>query len=243
MTEKQRTISGYKSQIHEQEDFEDVNAGKPFLDDVTEYVLQLTESPRVIASKVTKKKKDGSEIKVDAEKAVCEFEEKNTKNKVVAFFRVDSLNFAQTQDEEQFESGVIRFFKKLKHPLVEGVAPDWDNYFIPGMRFRGRVVPKRKVDKANNVVMIYYLDIPTVRPLLPSDKAGEDFAREAPMQQPAPAIPTAIPNPNLANALLLAHGAKTHQEAMDMLSKAQASKEVAMALFQANLDGLLKFPI
>lgn len=236
MTEQQRTLSGYKSQIHEQEDFENVNEGKPLLDDVTEYVLKLTASPRVIKSTATKKKKDGSETKIDVDKAVCEFEEKQTQNKVVAFFRVDSLNFAQSPDEEQFESGVIRFFKKIKHPLVEGIVPNWDEYFVPGMRFRARVVVKTKVDKDKNVITSYYLDVPTVRPLLPSDKAGEDFAKETPAQ-------TTTSDGTLANALLLAKGAKDFNSAMDMLKAAGCSKEVAMALFNANLDGKVTFPI
>jgi hypothetical protein len=236
MTEQQRTLSGYKSAIHEQEDFENVNEGKPLLDDITEYILKLTASPRVIKSTVTKKKNDGTETKIVVDKAVCEFEEKNTLNKVVSFFRVDSLNFAQSPDEEQFESGVIRFFKKIKHPLVEGVVPDWDNYFIPGMRFRARVVVKSKVDKDKNVITSYFLDVPTVRPLLPSDKAGEDFAKEAESK-------SYTSDGTLANALLVAKGAKDFNSAMDMLKAAGTSKEVAMALFNANLDGKVTFPI
>jgi len=241
MTEQQqRTLSGYKSAIHEQEDFENVNEGKPLLDDVTEYVLRLTGSPRVINATATKKAKDGSEKKIQVEKAVCEFEEKLTLNKVVAFFRVDSLNFAQSPDEEQFESGVIRFFKKIKHPLVEGVAPNWDDYFTPGMRFRARVVVKTKVDKDKNVITSYYLDVPTVRPLLPNDKAGEDFVKEAPAQTP-PA--TTAPSALLANAKLVVHGAANMTDALQRLADAKVTDEVIAAFVQANAKGQITYPI
>jgi hypothetical protein len=240
MTENQRTLSGYKSAIHEPEDFENVNEGKPLLDDITEYVLKLMGSPRVINGTATKKKKDGSETKIDVERAVCEFEEKLTQNKVVAFFRVDSLNFAQSPDEEQFESGVIKFFKKIKHPLVEGVAPDWDKYFIPGMRFRSRVVVKTKVDKDKNVITSYYLDVPTVRPLLPSDKAGEDFAPSEPAQ-----TSTAAPAPSalLANAKLVVHGAANMTDALQRLADAKVTDEVIAAFVQANGKGQITYPI
>jgi hypothetical protein len=237
MSEEQRSLSGYKSKVHEKGEFDNPNVGKPPLNEDDEYILRLVKTPHTKIMPVVKEK-DGQRKTVQVEKAVCEFEEMQTHNIVLAFLRVDDLRWT---DDESFEMAVMKFFRKLKHPLVEGVAPNWDDYFIPNMRFRSRVAVGKGEDKKLNSK--YFLDIPTVRPLLPSDKAGEDFARESTQQQTSPTPTTAIPNPNLANALLLAHGAKTHQEAMDMLSKAQASKEVVMALFQANLDGLLKFPI
>jgi hypothetical protein len=41
----------------------------------------------------------------------------------------------------------------------------------------------------------------------------------------------------------LAKGAKDFNTAMDMLKAAGSSKEVAMALFNANLDGKVTFPV
>lgn len=231
MTEEQRTLAGYKSKVHEQGDFENPNEGKPPLNDTDEYVFTLITFPRVKEFSQVKEKKDGSRITVKVDKAICDFEEKNTKNIVTAFFRVDSLNFSE---DESFESGVVRFFKKIKHPLVDGVEPDWSQYFVVGMRFRGRVVVGKDDKKVPNGR--YFLDVPTCRPLLPSDKAGEDFAHE-------PAPQTTVSDGTLANALLLAKGAKDFNSAMDMLKAAGASKEVAMALFNANLDNKVTFPI
>jgi len=231
MTEEQRTLAGYKSKVHEQGDFENPNDGKPPLDDITEYVFQMTAFPRVKEFSQIKEKKDGSRVTVKVDKAICDFEEKNTKNIVTAFFRVDSLNFSE---DESFESGVVRFFKKIKAPLPENTEPDWTKHFIVGMRFRGRVVVGKDEKKLPNGR--YFLDVPTCRPLLPSDKAGEDFAHESP-QKPDASTAT------LANALLLAKGAVDFNSAMAMLKDAGASKEVVMALFQANLDNKVTFPI
>ena len=231
MTDEQRSLAGYKSKVHEQGDFENPNEGKPPLDDTTEYVFQLVSFPRVKEFSQIKEKKDGSRVTVKVDKAICDFEEKNTKNIVTAFFRVDSLNFS---DDESFESGIVRFFKKIKHPLVEGVEPDWTQYFVVGMRFRGRVVVGKDDKKVPNGR--YFLDVPTCRPLLPSDKAGEDFAHESPQKPDASSA-------TLANALLLCKGATDFQSAMAMLKDAGASKEVVMALFNANLDNKVTFPI
>lgn len=232
MSEPQKSLAGYKSKVQEGTDYENPNEGKGFLDDSEEYVLHLVKIPHVIPQTKTKEKEINgvkTSVSFKVETAVCEFVEKITKNIVVAFFRVDSLNFS---DEEKFESGVIRFFKKIKHPLVDGVDPKWEDYFIVGMRFRARVVVKK--DKEGKPTGTYYLDVPTCRPLLPSDKAGEDFARDT---------PTAKPDATLDNALLLAKGAKDFNTAMDMLKAAGSSKEVAMALFNANLDGKVTFPV
>lgn len=231
MTDEQRSLAGYKSKVHEQGDFENPNDGKPFLNDTDEYVLQLKEFPRVKTFDQVKEKKDGSRTTIKVDKAICNFEEKQTKNIVTAFFRVDTLNFSE---EEAYESAVVRFFKKIKQPLPENAEPDWTKYFIVGMRFRARVVIGKGQDKQPNHT--YFLDVPTCRPLLPSDKAGEDFAHEAPQKPDAS-------DGTLANALLLAKGAVDFNSAMAMLKDAGASKEVVMALFQANLDNKVIFPI
>lgn len=231
MTNEQRGLAGYKSKVHEQGDFENPNEGKTPLDDITEYVLKLTAFPRVKEFQQVKEKKDGARVTIKVDKAICDFEEQQTKNIVTAFFRVDSLNFSE---DESFESGIVRFFKKIKHPLVDGIEPDWSQYFVVGMRFRGRVVVGKDEKKVPNGR--YFLDVPTCRPLLPSDKDGEAFANEQPAQ-------TTASNGTLANALLLAKGAKDFNSAMDKLNAAGASKDVAMALFNANLDGKITFPI
>jgi len=143
---------------------------------------------------------------------------------VKSYFRVDSLNFSE---DEAFESGIVRFFKKIKAPLPETGDINWTDHFLVGMRFRGRVavgVDDKKVPNGK-----YFLDIPTCRPILPSDKSDGTTSSK--------------PDASLANALLLAKGSQTHQEAMDKLQNAGASKEVVMALFQAHLDGKVKYPI
>jgi hypothetical protein len=192
------------------------------LNDTDEYVFRLTAFPRVKTFDQVKEKKDGTRTTVKVDKAICDFEEAQTKNIVTAFFRVDSLNFSE---EEAFESAVVRFFKKIKHPLADGVEPDWEQYFVTGMRFRGRVAVGKDERKVPNGR--YFLDIPTCRPLLPSDKEDGSTASDG----------------TLANALLLAKGAKDFNSAMDMLKAASASKDVAMALFNANLDNKITFPI
>lgn len=222
MTEEQRSLAGYKSKIHEASDFENPNEGKTPLNDTDEYVFRLTAFPRVKVFDQIKEKKDGTRITVKVDKAICDFEEQITKNIVTAFFRVDSLNFSE---EESFESAVVRFFKKIKHPLAEGIEPNWEDYFIVGMRFRGRVVLGKGQDKKPDGR--YYLDVPTCRPLLPSDKDNGATRSDG----------------TLANALLLAKGAKDFNSAMDMLKAAGAAKDVAVALFNANLDGKVTFPI
>jgi len=222
MTDEQRSLAGYKSKVHEQGEFENPNEGKPPLNDTDEYVFRLNAFPRVKTFNQIKEKKDGTRTTIKVDKAICDFEEAQTKNIVTAFFRVDSLNFSE---DESFESGVVRFFKKIKHPLAEGVEPDWEQYFVTGMRFRGRVVLGKGQDKKPDGR--YYLDVPTCRPLLPNDKNDGTTASDG----------------TLANALLLAKGAKDFNSAMDMLKAAGAAKDVAMALFNANLDGNVKFPI
>jgi hypothetical protein len=232
--EAQRTLSGYKSNVHEQGEYENPNEGKPALSDTEEYVLRLNKPPKVIQQTKTKEK-DGIKKNIKVDTAVCEFIEKDTKNIVVAFFRVDSLNFST---EDAYESGVIRFFKKIKNPLVEGVAPDWDNYFIPGIRFRSRVVVKLGPDKLPTGV--YYLDVPTCRPLLPSDKAGEDF--EKPPQTTMPPKPSPEAS-ELANAKLIAHGCANRTDALQRLADAKIDGSIIAAFVRASNAGEITYPI
>lgn len=229
MPEEQRTLAGYKSKVHEQGEFENPNEGKPVLNEDDEYILRLTKLPRVKTFQQLKEKKDGSRVTVSVDKAICEFEELTTKNIVTAFFRVDSLNFSE---DESFQSAVVRFFRKIGSPLIEGVEPDWETKFVPGMRFRARVVVGKDKDKKPDGK--YYLDVPTCRKLPKQDTIGESFTKEP---------EAAKPDASLANALLLAKGAKDIHDAMDKLQKAGAPKEVVMALFQADLDGKTTFPI
>lgn len=227
MTDEQRSISGYKSTVHEQGEFENPNDGKPLLNENDEYIIRLKSFPRVKAFQQVKEKKDGSRTTISVDKAICEFEDVASGNTITAFFRIDSLNFSE---DESYQSAIIRFFKKIGNPLTEGISPDWDKMFVVGMRFRGRVVVGRGADKQPDGR--YYLDIPTCRKLLPSDTAGESFGTQI---QDAPNL--------LANALLLAKGAKDIHVAMDMLQKAGAAKEVVMALFRADLEDKVTYPI
>lgn len=227
MTNEQRSLSGYKSTVHEQGEFENPNDGKPLLNENDEYIIRLKSFPRVKAFQQVKEKKDGSRTTISVDKAICEFEDVASGNTITAFFRIDSLNFSE---DESYQSAIIRFFKKIGNPLTEGISPDWDKMFVVGMRFRGRVVVGRGADKQPDGR--YYLDIPTCRKLLPSDTAGESFGTQI---QDAPNL--------LANALLLAKGAKDIHVAMDMLQKAGAAKEVVMALFRADLEDKVTYPI
>jgi hypothetical protein len=223
MSEPQKSLAGYKSKVHEAGEFENPNEGKTPLNDSDEYVLRLTEFPHVKAfPQIKENKKTGERKTIQVDKAICVFEDEVTKNIVTAFFRVDSLNFSE---DEAFESGIVRFFKKIKAPLPENGDIDWSNHFIVGMWFRARVavgVDDKKMPNGK-----YFLDVPTCRPILPSDKNDG----------------TVKPDASLANALLLAKGAKDFNSAMDMLKAAGTSKDVAMALFNANLDGKVTFPI
>jgi len=225
---EQRTLAGYRSKINEGTDFENPNEGKPPLTEDDEYILRLTKLPHVITRPQEKKRKDGSTYTIQTEKAVCEFEDTATKNIITAFFRVDSINFSE---DESFDSGIVRFFRKIGHPLIDGQEPKWEDYFVVGMRFRARVIVDRERDAAKKPTGKYFLDVPTCRKLLASDIEGSPSA-SAPNQD-------AI----LANALFLAKGAKNNSEAMDKLKEAGGDKELAMALFHADLNGLVKYPI
>jgi hypothetical protein len=230
MSEGQIDLSNYRSEVVEQKTFDDQNKGKPLLNSDDEYVFKLIKFPHGYKKVDETKNDDGTVKSVTKTMAVCEFEDQTHKNIVTTQFRIDKLNFGT---DEKYKSGVVKFFQKLGSPLTENKTPDWKDHFVPGMRFRGRVVVKTMKDKDNKDVTKYYLDVPTVRKLMASDTAGESFAQ-----------PTAQkPDASLANALFLAKGAKDFHEAMAMLEKANASKEVTMALFQANLDNAVHFPL
>ena len=228
MAEEQRTLFGYKSKIHEQGEFDNPNEGKPPLTEFDEYVFQLAAFPHVKTFQQIKEKKDGSKTAIDVDKAICNFQEEGTKNIVTAFFRVDSLNFSE---EESFESAVIRFFRKIGTPLVIGVEPDWNRYFIVGMRFRGRVIIGKDQNKIPNGN--YYLDVPTVRPILVTDLRSQ------------PQTSTAMPinGAELANAKIIVHGCATRIDAIRRLSDAKISGSVIAAFISADDAGQIVYPV
>lgn len=235
MSEEQRSLSGYKSKVHEQGEFENPNEGKPTLTEFDEYVLRLTAFPKVKTFQQIKKV-NGKDTAINVDKAIIVFEEEGTKNEVLSLMRVDSLNFSE---DDAFESAIIRFFRKIGHPLVLGTEPNWDDYFVVGMRFRARVVVGKDNDKKPNGK--YYLDVPTCRPLGVITKTFEQIAKEDAKEDVKEGAkkPYAV----LGNALFLAKGAKTYQEACGMLEKANASKEVMMALLGAHMDQKINYPI
>ena len=231
--EQQRSLAGYKSKVHEQGEYENPNEGKPILDDAEEYVLRLTKFPHVKTFDQLKKFKDGTEKIVKVDKAICEFEERDTKNIVIAFFRVDSLNFSE---DESFESGVVRFFKKIKCPLPENTPPDWTQFFIVGMRFRARVVIKKDQDNKPNGN--YYLDVPTCRPLLPSDKAREDFGTT---NNDAPQTNASVDS--LANIKIIITGCVNSTTAYQRLLEAKVPPETIQAFLAADKRGEIGYPV
>jgi len=231
--EPQRSLAGYKSKVHEAGDFENPNEGKPVLDDTEEYVLRLTRFPNVKTFDQIKEKKDGTRVTIKVDKAICEFEEQYTKNIITAFFRVDSLNFSE---DESFESGVVRFFKKIKNPLPENTSPDWTQHFIVGMRFRARVVIGRGQDKKPNGN--YYLDVPTCRPLLPSDKAREDFGTTN-----ADAPQTNTNDVSVAKAKTIIVGCADSATAYQRLLEAKAQPEIIQAFLLADKRGEIAYPV
>ena len=223
MSEEQRSLSGYRSKVHEQGEYENPNEGKPPLTEFDEYVLRLTAFPKVKTFQQLKKV-SGVERPISVDKAIIVFEEENTKNEVLSLMRVDSLNFSE---DEAFESAIIRFFRKIQHPLKEGIEPKWDDYFIVGMRFRARVVVGKDGDKKPNGK--YYLDVPTCRPL---------GASQSPVS-PAAGDTSVL----LENAMLIVHGCETAMDATNKLFERNAKTEVVQAFLAAHKAGAVKFPI
>lgn len=234
MTEEQRSLAGYKSQVHEGNEFENPNDGKPALNDSDEYVFRLATFPRVKTFSQLKEKKDGTRVTIKVDKAICDFAEESTGNVVTAFFRVDSLNFSE---DESFESGVVRFFKKIKQPLVENVAPDWTQHFLVGMRFRGRVaIGKDENKKPTNR---YFLDVPTCRPILPSDMHPDAVA--TPPTNNAPK--TDEKALSLANAKLIVKGCANRSEAILKLYEAKVPVDILDAFKAADDAKQIVYPI
>jgi hypothetical protein len=220
--EAQRSLSGYKSKVHEQGEYENPNAGKPSLTEFDEYVLRLTAFPKVKTFQQLKKIA-GKDATIQVDKAICIFEEETTKNEVMSLMRVDSLNFSE---DDAFESAIIRFFRKIQHPLKEGIEPNWDDYFVVGMRFRARVVVGKDGDKKPNGK--YYLDVPTCRPL------GITMS-----QTPTETVPN---DALLANAMLIVHGCANAMDATQRLFDAQCKPDVVQAFLAANKSGQIIYP-
>ena len=221
--EPQRSLSGYKSKVHEQGEFENPNEGKPFLTEFDEYVLRLTAFPKVKTFQQTKMIA-GVERAISVDKAICVFEEEGTKNEVLSLMRVDSLNFSE---DDAFESAIIRFFRKIQHPLKEGIEPNWDEYFVVGMRFRARVAVGKDADKKPNGK--YYLDVPTCRPL------GATTAPASTETAPSDVL--------LATALKITVGCETAMDATNKLFERNAKTEVVQAFLAAHKAGKITFPI
>ena len=226
MAEEQRTLSGYKSKVHEQGEFENPNEGKPPLTEFDEYTLRLTAFPKVKTFQQLKKI-NGVEKAINVDKAIIVFEEETTKNEVVSLMRVDSLNFSE---DDAFESAIIRFFRKIGHPLVEGVEPNWDDYFVVGMRFLARVAVGKDDKKVPNGK--YYLDVPTCRPL-------KGTVAPATTMPPKPA-PEAS---DLANAKFVCHGCANRADALQRLADANVNASVITAFVKASSAGLITYPI
>lgn len=214
-------LSNYKSEVVERKSFDDQNKGKPPLNQDDEYVFRLVKFPHAFPRKDEKTNADKSVTIINKVMILCEFEEAQTKNIVTTQFRIDKLNFG---DDEKFKSGVVKFFQKLGMPLTENKAPNWKDVFVPGMRFRGRVVVKVTKDKDNNDVTKYYLEVATVRKLLPSDKAREDFGLTAPdaPQSDASAV-------SLAKAKQIVVGCADKDSAYQRLLDAKVQAEILQA--------------
>lgn len=223
--EAQRSLSGYKSKVHEQSDFDNPNEGKPPLTEFDEYTLRLTAFPKVKTFQQLKKI-NGVEKAINIDKAIIVFEEETTKNEVISLMRVDSLNFSE---DDAFESAIIRFFRKIGHPLKEGIEPNWDEYFVVGMRFLARVAVGKDDKKVPSGK--YYLDVPTCRPLK---------GTTPPTTTPAKPSPDGA---SLANALLIVHGCANISDAIKRLSTANVTQDVMTAFLDANAAGKLTFPI
>jgi hypothetical protein len=242
MSSEQIPLSGYKSKIVEQQNFDTINVGKPLLNEDDEYVFRLTKVPHVIKTQVVREK-DGIKTTENAEKAVCDFEETSTKNIVTSFLRIDKLNFSE---DDSYRSAVIRFFHKIGSPLTENKEPNWEDKFVVGMRFRGRVKVKQGEDKDRKVVIRYYLDIPTVRKLLPTD-----FEGAAPAVSPSGSMAFAQPpvehspdadRKRLLNAQIIVKGCATSSDAMMRLLDAKVGNDIIAAFVQADKNGLITYP-
>lgn len=233
MSSEQIPLSGYKSKIVEQQNFDTINVGKSLLNEDDEYVFRLTKVPHVIKTQVVREK-DGIKTTENAEKAVCDFEDTTSKNIVTSFFRIDKLNFSE---DESYRSGVIRFFQKIGSPLTENKEPNWEEKFIVGMRFRGRVKVKQGTDKDGKPVVRYYLDVPTVRKLL-----ATDFEGATPAAKPTPDRSPEADRKRLLNAQIIVKGCANRDAALSRLLDARVDSDIIAAFIQADKDGLITYP-
>jgi len=233
MSEPQIPLSGYKSKIHESEDFENPNEGKPVLNDQDEYIFRLVKMPHVkTMPQLKKNNKTGKEETIQVDKAICEFEEEGTKNIVLAFWRVDSLNFS----DDDFESAILRFFRRIGTPVSPDREIQWGDYFLMGMRFRARVAIGKGPDKKPNGK--YFLDVPTCRKILASDM-HPDAAATLPNGN---APQTNASGVSLADALKIARGSKNAGDAFAMLI-GKVTQEVVQEFVAADKRGEIAYPI
>lgn len=219
-SQQELLITNFKSKVGTGVD--NPNEGKPLLNEQDEYVLSLVKIPHVKPFNEIVDGKDGSKKTVAKQKAICEFREEKTGNIVVAFWRVDYLNFT---DDEKFESGIIRFFRKIGNPITP--EPDetiaWGKYFLQGMRFRSRVVVGKDTDKKPNGK--YYIDVPTCRRILESDMHPEAVAA------------------SIESIALLIKGATDERDATLRLYDAKQSAEVIQRFLVAVKSGVITFPV
>ena len=236
--EQQRSLSGYKSKVRPQTDFKNPNEGKPILNDSDEYIFTLIKEPHIIRRQETRKNKNtNGETKFMVDKAVCDFEERETKNIVPVFFRVDSLNFAKKVEDEPYESAIVKFFKKIKAPLPEDPEVELDKYLVVGMRFRSRVVVKPETVDGVTTTR-YFMDLPTVRKLLPSDTAREDFGTTT-----SDAPQTAASVDSVAKAKIIIVGCADSTTAYQRLLEAKAQPDIIQAFVAADKRGEIAYPV
>lgn len=123
------------------------------------------------------------------------------------------------------KSNMMKFLMAASgKPFVAGVTVKIGDYLGEHHRIKARV--KARINKETGEPNGYY-----------------DFVPESIKPAVDPQLASSKPDASLANALLLAKGASDFNTAMSLLKSARASKEVTMALFQANLDGKVTFPI
>jgi len=239
--QSQKSLDGYKSEVQEKTNFDNVNKGKPLLNSDDEYIFRLTKFPHVISVLQFKDLKDGTKTQVKVDKAVCEFSEQNSGNVVTAFFRIDKLNFS---DEEAYRSAIIKFFHKIGQPLSEYKSPNWTEKFVVGMRFRARVVVKSGMDKDGFASVKYYLDVPTVRKLLATDFPNTSQPAPESPQQPANA-PTMQDQYDYNQIMLILKGSGINEvsAAMMRLMESKAAPAIIQAFLQMDKEGKIKYPL
>jgi hypothetical protein len=104
------------------------------------------------------------------------------------------------------------------------------------MRFRARVVIGKGADKKPNGN--YYLDVPTCRPILPSDKARADFGTTS-----SDAPKTNANAVSLAKTLIVAVGCVDSISAYQRLLDAKVQPEAIQEFLAADKRGDITYPI